>query len=183
MTKETTLLRHLIDALDDARRFHQRVGADDRVAHPYFRRALQRAAEIHLEIAEELSDRAAQRGCMATRDGTLFGPLRAQYAAWLARASLDIEGGYAVQTKKCEAHILQRFREAREHAGDGALRELLNNHRCKLEHAHREFCRVEFVLQAEAPRVFADDERIFARVPAPRGRGMDTVRNRGRLPE
>lgn len=164
MDREITSLRNLIAALDDARIFYGNV--DDRIAHPYFRRALQRAIEIHTAIAAELSDSVAEHGCMAGRSGTVFGRLRARRARWLARTSFDIEAGYAVQTKKCETHVLRRFRETIKRTNDAALGDRLNGYRRRIEHAHREFCRLEFVLPSESanpPRLFAADHRATAR--------------------
>lgn len=145
MSTEITSLRNLIATLDDARLFYRNV--DDRIAHPCFRRALQRADEIHLAIAADLSDCVAERGGVAARTGTLLGRLRARRARWLARASFDIEAGYAIQTKKCEARVLRRFRTTIERTHDAALGKRLNGCRRMLEHSCREFGRIEFVLE------------------------------------
>jgi uncharacterized protein (TIGR02284 family) len=133
MDKEIATLQKLLDALNDSSILYRRLASGTASSH--LKLLLGRAIRVHRWIAGELGERMRAAGGTPRHAGSLLGPLHALHTHWLARISPDVELAYVARAARREDDVLRCFDDAVGTVRNIELRDHLQAHLHKIEHA------------------------------------------------
>lgn len=127
---ESAIVQKLIADLDDTRLLHTELAP--LLIRPHLKFLVERMADAHAAIADDLALQVEQVGGLRVRRGANgLARLRVRIERWIAVTNADIELGCLKCIARHESRVAQRLRHALEHV------------RPLHQHLHRELCQLE----------------------------------------
>lgn len=137
MHNATATLQKLINALDETSTLY--LSLAHRTTNSQFTRELQRIAQTHQWIADDLAAQMTKAGGVPERGGSRWCRLRALQSNWRMRISPDIELAYVTQAARREAAVLRCFEAAIDNVTDTGLRCSLLVQSNRIERTYNQF--------------------------------------------
>ncbi len=123
MAKDTTTLNHLIEVLNDGKKFYEE--ASTNVHRPDLKTLFAQMAKTKGAIANDLKTAVAAKDPNITLhddEGTFVGSIRKAYSEIRTKLSTDKNYAYIAELEAFEDRILAAFRDAAEKSDDMGVR-------------------------------------------------------------
>ena len=123
MSKDTTTLNHLIEVLNDGKKFYEE--ASTNVQRPDLKTLFAQMAKTKGAIANDLKTVVTAKDPSKTLqddEGTFVGSFRKAYAEIRTKLSMDKSYAYIAELEAFEDRILAAFRDAAEKSDDMGVR-------------------------------------------------------------
>jgi uncharacterized protein (TIGR02284 family) len=123
MAKDTTTLNHLIEVLNDGKKFYEE--ASTNVQRPDLKTLFAQMAKTKGAIANDLKTAVAAKDPNKTLqddEGTFVGSIRKAYSEIRTKLSTDKNYAYIAELEAFEDRILAAFRDAAEKSEDMGVR-------------------------------------------------------------
>ena len=123
MSNDTSTLNHLIEVLNDGKKFYEEASTE--VIRPDLKTLFAQMAKTKGAIASDLRTAVQAKApgeAAANDDGTLAGSLRKAYSEIRTKLSSDKNYAYIAELEAFEDRILAAFREAAEKSSDAGVR-------------------------------------------------------------
>jgi uncharacterized protein (TIGR02284 family) len=123
MSKDTTTLNHLIEVLNDGKKFYEE--ASTNVQRPDLKTLFGQMAKTKGAIANDLKTVVTAKDPSKTLqddEGTFVGSIRKAYSEIRTKLSMDKNYAYIAELEAFEDRILAAFRDAAEKSDDMSVR-------------------------------------------------------------
>lgn len=123
MSKDTTTLNHLIEVLNDGKKFYEE--ASTNVQRPDLKTLFAQMAKTKGAIANDLKTVVTAKDPSKTLqddEGTFVGSIRKAYSEIRTKLSMDKNYAYIAELEAFEDRILAAFRDAAEKSDDMGVR-------------------------------------------------------------
>jgi uncharacterized protein (TIGR02284 family) len=134
MTKTTTTLNGLVQALNDGIGFYEH--AANQATNPRYRELFQKMGRLKSSIAADLKAEVANQGDEPDQDGTWLGSVRKGYADLKATLTKDSDASYIASLEEQEDRVLHAFRDALGGDQPPKVRELASRYLPEVQQMH-----------------------------------------------